>query len=45
VLGDEIGLRWTLAGVGALLVIATVWFGVIAPKPGRPAQQTQTSVT
>jgi predicted MFS family arabinose efflux permease len=44
VLGDEIGLRWTLAGVGALLVIATLWFGVIVPKPGRPAQQTATNV-
>jgi hypothetical protein len=36
VLGDEFGLRYTLAGVGVLLAISTLWFGYIAPKP-RPA--------
>jgi MFS family permease len=32
VLGDEIGLRWTLAGVGVVLFVLTAWFGIVAPK-------------
>jgi MFS family permease len=31
VLGDEIGLRPTLAGVGVVLAVLTVWLGIIAP--------------
>jgi MFS family permease len=33
ILGDEIGLRPTLAGVGVVLAVLTVWFGIVAPKP------------
>jgi MFS family permease len=43
VLGDEIGLRLTLAGVGVILALLTVWFGIVAPK--RPAAKVAAATT
>jgi MFS family permease len=30
-LGDAIGLRWAIGGAGVLLVLSTLWFGLITP--------------
>lgn len=42
ILGDEIGLRWTLTGVGAVLAVLTFWFGVVTPTRARPVAETAT---
>jgi MFS family permease len=39
ILGDEFGLRWTLAGVGAILAVITAWFGIIVPKLASPVPE------
>jgi MFS family permease len=43
ILGDEIGLRPTLIGVGAMLAVLTVWFGIVVPTRARPATEAATS--
>ena len=44
VVGDEVGVRPTLAGVGVILAGLTVWVGIIAPTKTRRVTETATRV-
>ncbi|HLF79156.1 MAG TPA: MFS transporter [Dehalococcoidia bacterium] len=38
-LGDEVGLRWSMGGAAALLIVSTVWFGFVSQRERRVAEE------
>jgi MFS family permease len=42
-LGDEIGLRWSMGGAAALLIVSTLWFGVFSQHERRVPEEATTA--